>query len=61
MLYGTPLCELRCKICVQFGDILTSLINGNVENSSSNTKLNLGETLPVDGLTSRSTESAWNC
>ena len=36
------------------------LMNGTVENLSSNTKLNLGDTLPVDGLKARTTEPEWN-
>ena len=36
------------------------LMNGTVENLSSNTKLNLGDTLPVDGLKARATEPEWN-
>ena len=55
MLYVTPLFELRCNIYVQFRDIVPYLMNGTFENFSSNTKLNLGDTLPVDGLKAIST------
>ena len=34
---GSPLCELHCTITVQFGGILPYLMNGNLENSLSNT------------------------
>ena len=57
---GAPLCELCCTISVQFGDIVSSLINGTVENSSSNTTWNLGETWPVAIFITRATYTAWN-
>ena len=36
------------------------LMNGTVENSSPNTTLNRGETLPVSGFRTRDTDPAWN-
>ena len=57
---GAPLCELRFTISFQFGGIVTSLINGNVENSSWNTTWNLSETWTVSGFRTRATDTAWN-
>ena len=55
-----PLCEMRCKIFVQFGGIVPSLMNKAVKISSSNTTWNWGETWPVYGFRTRATDSAWN-
>ena len=54
------LCELRCTRYFQFGGIVTSIMNGTVEISSSNTTWNLGETLQVYGFITRAIGPAWN-
>ena len=54
------LCELWCTRSVQFGVIGPSLINGTVENLSSNTTCNWGETWPVYGFINRATDPAWH-
>ena len=60
IISGSSLCELRCTCFVQFGDIVPSLMNGTVENSSSNTTWNWSDTWPVAGFRTRATDPAWN-
>ena len=57
---GAPICDLRYTRYVQFGVIVPSLMNGTVDNSSSNTTWNWGETWPVSGFITRDTYPAWN-
>ena len=54
-----PMWATLHKIC-PIGVIVPSLINGTVKNSSSNTTLNWGETLPVAGFRTIATDPAWN-
>ena len=60
IIYGAPLYDLCYTIYVQFFIIVPSLINGAVENLSSNTTWNWGETWPVSGFRTRDTYPAWN-
>ena len=60
ILYGAPLCEMRCTISAYFGGIVPSLINVTVEKSSSKTTWNLGEIWPVSGFITRANDHAWN-
>ena len=60
ILPGAPLCEMHFTRSVQFGVIVTSLMNGTVENSSSNTTHNWGETWLVSGFRTRATDTPWN-
>ena len=57
---GAPISELCCTRSVQLRGIVPSLINGTVENSSSNTICNWGEKWPVSGLRTRSTDPPQN-
>ena len=60
IFYGAILCKLIFTRSIQFGSIMPYLINGTVENSSSNTAWNWGDTWTVDGFRSRATDPAWN-
>ena len=60
IVYGAPLCDLSCKRYFQFGGMVPYLMNGTVENSSSNTTWNWGETWPVVGFRTRVTYTALN-
>ena len=55
---GATLCELSCTISVQFWGIFPYLINVTLEKSSSNTTWNLGDTWPVAGFITKSTDTA---
>ena len=57
---GTPICELHFTRSVQSGGILTSLMNGTEENSSSKTTWYLFDAWPVAVLRTRDTDPAWN-
>ena len=54
------LCDLICTRSIKFVGIVPSLMNGPVENSSSNTTWNLGESWPVDAFITIATDTAWN-
>ena len=60
ILFGSLLCEIFCARYFQFGGILPSLMNGTVENSSSNATRNWGETWPVAGFITRGTDHLCN-
>ena len=60
ILSSTTLWAALHKIYPIWG-IVHSLVNINVENSSSNTTWNLGETLSVDGFRTIYTYPEWNC
>ena len=60
ILYGATIYDIYCTIYVQVGGILPLLMNGTVENSSSNTTHNWGETWPVSGFKTRGTDPVWN-
>ena len=60
ILSGAPIYYMRCTISIKFEDIVTSLMNGTVENSSSNTTWNWGDTWPVDRFITIATYPAWN-
>ena len=60
IFFAAPLCELCSTRYTKFGVIVTYLKNGTVENSSSNTTWNWGETWQVSGFRTRGTDPAWN-
>ena len=52
------ICDLHCTRSVQFGGIVTYLMNETVDNSSSNTTWNCGKKWPVARLSTISTNPA---